>query len=291
MINSVELAASALRPDEVAFYEEHGWVISSQTIPDALIDDTLAGLEEHWSGHRDRVIDGVGRYCADWMPGAGDGTRNNEYISLQNHRISRLAWSPLVGSVAAAAARTPCIRLFDDQTVYKPGGQASAVVGWHVDGDYWQTCSSQNMVTAWIPLHDCPQEMGPLVVLDGSHKWSHRIDRSALSFHSADMGAIARFVEGLGYEFKPVVIDLKRGQFSLHHCRSIHGSHPNRSERPRIALAVHLQDDANRYRPAAHRDGRPVVLFNDRIARRNSAGEPDYQDDQVFPVLWRQEEM
>ena len=75
-----------------------------------------------------------------------------------------------------------------------------------------------------------------LVVLDGSHKWSHKADRSILSFHSPDMEALQRHVEELGFACKPVTMDLKRGQFSLHHCRVIHGSYPNRSDRPRIAL-------------------------------------------------------
>jgi hypothetical protein len=280
------IAPALLSQADVAFYQEHGWVISSAPIEDALIDEAFAGLEQHWSGYRDRTLPGAGKQFGDWMPGDGDGTRNNEYLSLQNRRVSKLAWCPTVGSIAASAAQTSAIRLFDDQIVYKPGGQNGSVVGWHVDGDYWQTCSSQEMLTAWIPLHDCPDEMGPLVVLDGSHLWSHKIERSALSFHSRDMESLKRHVEQLGFEFKPVTIRLKRGQFSLHHCRAIHGSFPNTSDRPRIALAVHLQDDRNRYRSATRPDGRPVQLFNDTICRRTADGDPDYTDASVFPVLW-----
>ena len=275
-----------LSPQEIAFYREHGWLETSSVLDDTLIEEALAGLAQHWSGHRDRTLPGAGKGFVDWMPGDGEGTRNNEYLSLQNRRVSKLAWCPAIGSIAAGAAGASGIRLFDDQIVCKPGGQTEAVVGWHVDGDYWGTCSSQEMLTAWIPLHDCPEEMGPLVVLDGSHKWSHRIERSALSFHSRDMDGLARHVEQLGFEFKPMSVRLKRGQFSLHHCRAIHGSYPNRSDCPRIALAVHLQDSGNRYRPATRPDGRPVQLFNDTICRRNENGDPDYTDDSVFPLLW-----
>ncbi len=276
----------ALSAEDVAFFEEHGWLVTSKVLEPEALDGVLRGLEQHWSGHRDHQLPGAGKYCADWMPGDGEGTRNNEYISLQNDLVSCVAWSPVIGEIAASASRSSVIRLFDDQIVYKPGGQGDAVVGWHVDGDYWGTCSSQKMLTAWIPLHDCPAELGPLVVLDGSHKWSHLLERSALSFHRRDMEGLARVVNELGYEFKPVTIELERGQFSLHHCRAIHGSYPNRSNRPRIALAVHLQDGDNTYRAALRPDGRPVELFNDKICRRNAAGEPDYHDDMVFPRLW-----
>lgn len=145
-----------------------------------------------------------------------------------------------------------------------------AVVGWHVDGDYWGTCSSSDMLTAWIPLHDCPAELGPLC-------WMAAI--SGRTF-----GSVRRY--DLGFEFRPVTIELKKGQFSLHHCRAIHGSYPNRSNRPRIALAVHLQDGSNVYRAAVRPDGRPVELFNDRICGRTASGEPDYHDAAVFPRLW-----
>ncbi len=275
-----------LSAEAVAFYQEHGWLVTSDVLDHETIDFAMRGLEQHWEGHRDHVLPGAGKHCADWMPGDGDGTRNNEYISLQNSLVSRLAWCPAIGEIAACATGSSVVRLFDDQMVYKPGGQMEAVVGWHVDGDYWGTCSSPDMLTAWIPLHDCPAQLGPLVVLDGSHKWSHLLERSALSFHRRDMEGLARVVNDLGFEFKPVTIELKKGQFSLHHCRAIHGSYPNRSNRPRIALAVHLQDGSNRYRAAVHPDGRPVELFNDRICRRTPSGEPDYQDAAVFPRLW-----
>jgi hypothetical protein len=287
MPTSTLQTAAGLSPEDAAFYQEHGWVTTAPVLPHSAIDGVLAGLEQHWSGYRDYPLDGAGKHFADWMPGDGAGTRNNEYLSLQNRRVRELAWYPPIGAIAAAAAGTSEIRLFDDQVVYKPGRQTGAVVGWHVDGDYWATCTSRNMLTAWIPLHDCPEEMGPLVVLDGSHRWSHRIDRSVLSFHSPDMEALKHHVEQMGFAFKPVTISLKRGQFSLHHCRAIHGSYPNRSGSPRIALAVHMQDGANQYQAAAKPGGRPVQLYNDRICRKNAFGVPDYSDEAVFPALWR----
>ena len=272
--------------EDVRFYEEHGWFRTPKVLSDELIDSAVAGLEEHWSGHRDAKLPVQTGY-GDWMPGAGSGTRNNEYLSLQNNRVRRLALSPVIGAIAAKLARTEEIRLFDDQMVYKPAGQGLSAVGWHVDGDYWGTCASQSMLTAWIPLHDCPEELGPCAMLDGSHKWSHLVDREILSFNRQDMEQLQRHVESLGFSFQPVPMSMERGQMSFHHTRTLHGSYPNRGERPRIAYAVHLQDASNRYRSAANPDGSPVRLFNDLICAKDGAGLPDYADDEVFPALWR----
>ena len=61
--------ASALPSDEdVAFYHEHGWFLTEKVLPDDLIEEALAGLEEHWSGHRDENLPVTSGY-SDWMPG------------------------------------------------------------------------------------------------------------------------------------------------------------------------------------------------------------------------------
>lgn len=289
--NSLGAATASYLPsrEDVEFYRQHGWFITPRVLSDELIDEAMAGLEQHWSGHRDSILP-VNQGYVDWKPGDGDGTRNNEYISLQNRRIQKLAWSPLIGQIAAHLAGTDTIRLFDDQVVCKPASRTTSSVGWHVDGDYWGTCSSRDLLTAWIPFHDCPEELGPLAVIDGSHRWSHEIERTRLSFHSQDMNSLARLVEDAGHEFSCKLLAMERGQLSFHHARTIHGSFPNHGSRSRIALALHMQTGTNRYQPCLRPDGRPVRLFNDTICRQDAQGQPDYADDAVFPVLWRNPE-
>ena len=284
---TIDHAISPLTAQDIAFYREHGWIITPRVLDDRLIQEALQGLEEHWAGHRDRVLPGAGQHFVDWMPGDSEGVRNNEFLSLQNDRVRRFVASPVIAAMAGSLTGSAEVRLFDDQIFVKPAGGTNAVIGWHVDQDYWGTCSSNELLTAWIPLHDCPEELGPLVVLDGSHKWSHKLDRTALSVHRLDTGALEGQVNQLGYEYKPVTMTLKRGQFSFHNCRTIHGGYPNRGTRPRIAVALHLQDKDNSYRPAFRPDGRRVQSFHDMICRKTPAGVPDYTDEAVFPALWR----
>ena len=111
------------------------------------------------------------------------------------------------------------------------------------------------------------------------------MDRSVYAFHREN-NSLAQAVEALGYEFKPLTMSLQRGQFSFHNCRTIHGSQPNRGSSPRIAAAVHLQDEANSYRASVAPNGR-TQQFNDMICRSTASGHPDYTDESVFPVLWR----
>jgi hypothetical protein len=36
---------------------------------------------------------------------------------------------------------------------------------------YWQTCTSERMLTAFIPFHDCGAEMGTITMIGGSNHW------------------------------------------------------------------------------------------------------------------------
>jgi hypothetical protein len=270
---------------DVAFYREHGWYVTKKILPPELMDEAWAGVERHFKGERDAPLPVSSGY-SDWKPGDGDGIRNCEYVTLQNRQIRRLTAYPLLGAIAARLAGTPAVRLFDDQLIYKPpqAGGTRAVVGWHSDRAYWMTCSSENMLTAWIPFHDCPLEMGPLMVIDGSHRWPNAA--SIRKFNEQDLSAVERQVGAGPLPFKKVPILLERGQVSFHHCLAVHGSDENATTRPRVSLAVHLQDDENRYREYRNEQGVPWRLVNDRLCRRTIEGTPDYTDPSAFPEIW-----
>ena len=158
--------------EDVAFYREHGWYISEQILPEELVEQAIQGSERHFAGERDfplRISTGY----SDWKPGSGNGVRNCEYVALQNRQIRHVVEHPLIGAIASRLSGSRTIRLFYDQLIYKPPdpSDATSVVGWHTDRAYWMTCTSDSMLTAWIPFHDCPEDMAPLVVVDGSHRW------------------------------------------------------------------------------------------------------------------------
>lgn len=279
-------AESALLPteDDVRFYEQHGWWISPRIVPDELIDDARFGVERYYEGERDEVL--LFEAGTDWNPSRGNVLRQNDYVSLQIEQLRRLVHHELIARTAAVLARTEQIRLFHDQLIYKPAQvePAAATVGWHTDIAYWKTCSSRDMITAWIPFQPVTMDMGPMTVLDRSHRWSG--NDYLEFFHDPDLGGIERRIDSNSDQMEEVPLLLGLGQVSFHHCRTIHGSKPNLSDRPRLALAVHMQDKDNRYIAAADAHGKPVTHLNDFLCRRDAAGNPDYADSAVCPVLW-----
>ena len=279
----------ALLPTEedVCFYEEHGWYISPPVIPEAVIDNAIAGSQAFYRGERDATIPFDTGY-SNWKPEDGDIVRNNEFVSLQKKELRELALQPVIGAIAARLARTEEIRVLDDQLVYKPAAttnqKVKTAVGWHSDRAYWGTCSSDNLLTAWIPFHDCDQARGPLVVLDKSHRWSGL--QNMRYFNDANLSNLTGKLQAEGKKVVKVPMTLKKGQVSFHHCWTIHGSYPNRSQHHRQALAVHLQDQDNCYRPYVNSQGKEIHIFDEQLCRRLPNGNPDFRDPDVFPVVW-----
>lgn len=288
-MNDTITSAAPVTDADVAFYEEHGWHIADDVFTDAEIDALMDAAERYWAGERDTELDlsHLGAHL-DWKPGDDDKLRLNDFAAQQLSALGDTVLKPRLGQIAAGLARTSEVRLFNSSLIYKPPGPA--VVGWHNDKAYWPTCSSTNMLTAWIPLHDCPEEMGPLTMLDGSHRWPtdgalERL-RKGKTFLSPDPEQVAADLRSVGLGFDERRMALRRGQVSFHHCLTFHGSAPNVSDRPRIVLVLHLQDADNAYVPAVAEDGEPLVYKHDPIARRDAEGRPDYTDPVLCPRLW-----
>jgi len=273
--------------EDVRFYEEHGWWISPPILSAEDIEDAWFGLQRYYAGERDASL--LMETGTDWTEDRGNVLRQNDYVSLQITNLRKLAHNPLIAASAAKLARTSEIRLFHDQLIYKPQqiSASDATVGWHTDIAYWETCSSRDLLTAWIPFQDCTEQMGPMLVIDGSHKWEGN-DRLKF-FHESDLKTIASRIKQGGSKMEIIPMTLKCGQVSFHHCRTIHGSYPNQSDRPRVALAVHMQDFSNRFVRSYREDGKQASHINDFLCRKNADGDPDYSDPEVFPVLWPSE--
>jgi len=77
--------------------------------------------------------------------------------------------------------------------------------------------------------------------------------------------------------FKPVAIELRKGEASFHHPLMIHGSFGNKSERPRRATVINvIRDGVKSASDASLLEGVPAI----------PTGQP--LDGQFFPLLFDQ---
>ncbi len=284
--------------DDVAFYAEHGWYLSKKLLTDDEVDALVAASERYYAGERDRTLRAHPASLAYWERSHGNVQRHNDYVHYEHDGLARLLCKPLIGAVAARLAQADEIRVFQSTLIYKPptATEPSNIVPWHFDKHYWSSSTSESMLTAFIPFHDCGEEMGTITMIDGSHRWREIGRNDSVTRHFAQRAAadLERLLEeNARYNHARVVkvpMVIPKGHMSFHHCRIYHGSGPNRSERPRRAVSLHLQDGGNAYRRFMLSTGEVLAYNHDALVRQLPDGRPDYADPEFFPVLWRNHE-
>lgn len=281
--------------DDVRSYAEHGWYLSKKLFSDSEIDALVAASDDYYDGYRDRELPVRPAKLASWRPADGPVQRHNDYVHVESDQIAKILRKPLLGAVAARLAGVSEIRIFQSTMIYKPPvpGEPTNVVPWHFDKHYWATSSSEQMLTAFIPFHDCTIEMGTITMVDGSHRWQEIGNNDSTVRHFADRDRNqldAMLAANAAYnqvEVRTVPMEIAKGHMSFHHCRTYHGSPANLSGKPRRAISLHLQDGANSFREFRLSDGQLAGYNHDVLVRRTADGRPDYADPEYCPTLWR----
>jgi hypothetical protein len=290
-----EMDASLLpSDDDVRAYAEHGWYLTKKLFTDDEVDALVAASEEFYAGHRDRTLPLRPPHLAYWEPSQGTVQRHNDYIHYESKAIWDILSKPVIGAVAARLAQADEIRVFQSTLIYKPpvDEEVSNLVPWHADRHYWSTCTSEKMLTAFIPFHDCGTEMGTITMIDGSSTWAE-IDSDDFTRHFSQRDRseleeiLAATAAHNGTTVNPVPMIIPKGHMSFHHCRTFHGSGHNRSSMPRRAISFHLQNGENQWRPYHRPDGSLLAYNHDSLVRQTPEGTPDYADPEFCPVLWR----
>jgi ectoine hydroxylase-related dioxygenase (phytanoyl-CoA dioxygenase family) len=217
-------------------YREHGWYMSEKLLTDDEADALAEASERYYAGHRDRRLPARPPRIAYWEPFHGYVHRHNDYIFYEGDAIRQIRSKLLIAAVAARLAKTDQIRLWNSTLIYKPRlDDHHDIVPWHFDKHYWQTCSSDEMLTAYIPFRDCGEEMGTITMVDGSHTWKRLGADDATTLHFAQPyrheleKMLADNAVYNNTEIHKVKMVIPKGHMSFHHCRTYHGSGHNRS--------------------------------------------------------------
>ena len=279
---------------EVDEYGQRGWYLTRKLFSDDEVDALVAATDAFYAGHKDRSLPLRPSNLAYWEPSHGQVQRHNDYIHYESDAVGAILRKPLIGATAARLAGAGQVRVFQSTLIYKPPnpGEVTNLVPWHADRHYWQTCTSDRMLTAFIPFHDCTIEMGTITMIDGSHRWKEIPgDDSTRHFAQRDRSELEELLQKTAEfnncEVNAIPMVIPKGHMSFHPCKIYHGSGHNRGTMPRRAISFHLQDGENQWRSYDKADGSRVVYNNDVLVRRTPEGNPDYADPDFCPVLWQ----
>src|SRR5438270_2292072 len=147
-------------------------------------------------------------------------------------------WNPAF-TVPASQLLGGAVRFWHDQLFCKPAHHGG-VVAWHQDYSYWTRTRPMAHLSCWIGLDDATRDNGCVHYVPGSHRW-HLLPVTGLA---DDMEAIQTVLTAeQRREFKPVAIELKKGEASFHHPLMVHGSFENRNKHERRAIVINVLRD------------------------------------------------
>src|SRR5262245_45397623 len=107
-------------------------------------------------------------------------------------------------------------------------------VPWHQDASYWPLTPSKT-ATVWLAIDDADRANGGMRVIPGSHHFGHLTYRMT---ETVDQAVLNQEVENADRYGKPVDIELKAGEISVHSDLLLHGSDANESDRRRCGLTL-----------------------------------------------------
>jgi ectoine hydroxylase-related dioxygenase (phytanoyl-CoA dioxygenase family) len=107
-------------------------------------------------------------------------------------------------------------------------------VPWHQDASYWPLTPSK-AVTVWLAIDDADRENACMRFIPGTHRVGHLTYRMT---EDADQTVLNQQVENVERYGRPVDVELKAGEISIHCDLLLHGSEGNRSDRRRCGLTL-----------------------------------------------------
>jgi len=106
--------------------------------------------------------------------------------------------------------------------------------------DHQSMAGDPESFTMWFPLHDCPQELGPLQILEGSHRFGLQKSDPRTGYVVRETALGGDWVGGA----------IHAGDVLIFHSLTVHASSPNVSNQMRVSMDFRFQDYGRVLNPA-----------------------------------------
>jgi ectoine hydroxylase-related dioxygenase (phytanoyl-CoA dioxygenase family) len=222
---------------QIDFYNEHGYVAGIRMLNHDQVELLRAELAELVNpDHPARHL------FYEYNSNESTDTSRILFHALGAWRITPgfhdLLWNPAF-LMPASQLLGGAVRFWHDQIFYKPAHHGG-VVAWHQDYSYWTRTQPIAHLSCWIGLDDSTRANGCVHYVPGSHRWN----LLPITGLANNMHAIQSVLsDEQKAQFKPVAIELKKGEASFHHPLMVHGSYQNSTDSPRRAAVINVFRD------------------------------------------------
>lgn len=261
VLSSAVPAAPCFSPDEVAAFQEQGYLIVRQMAPAALVrrmhEVTLEGLE--------RAIAPV-EYEADLRyPGAPEShdVRGGRTIRRLKQALSRdyafIEWVQhpnVVNRLRQVLGPTVFCPLAHHNCIMTKAPEFSSVTGWHQDLRYW-SFQKPDLVNVWLALGPERPENGCLQVIPGTHRMSFRPER-----FDKDLFLRDDLPENQELIAQAIHADLEPGDVLFFHCRTFHAAGRNLTGDTKYSVVMTFRGTDNAPIPGSRSASLPELLLH-----------------------------
>jgi ectoine hydroxylase-related dioxygenase (phytanoyl-CoA dioxygenase family) len=235
--NPVQWDQYRLTDQQIDFYEQNGFLAGIRMLSDEQVEilrDELNVLTD--PSHSGREL------FYEYNSNESTDPTTTLFHALGAWRVGPafhdLLWNPAFLIPAAQLLGAP-VRFWHDQIFYKPAHHGG-IVAWHQDYSYWTRTQPMAHLSCWIGLDESKIDNGCLHYVPRSHCW----DLLPVTGLADDMNAIQGLLnEEQNKDFKPLPIELRKGEASFHHPLMVHGSFGNKTDRPRRAVVINVFAD------------------------------------------------
>jgi ectoine hydroxylase-related dioxygenase (phytanoyl-CoA dioxygenase family) len=249
-----------LSDDQASFFRENGYLAGLRILHDAEIDVLREELQ-------DLINPGYPGNCLFYEFHSNESADPAKVVfhALGAWRIKPgfhdLLWHPAY-LIPASQLLGGAVRFWHDQLFCKPAHHGG-VVAWHQDYSYWTRTTPLAHLTCWIGLDDTTHDNGCVRYVPGSHLWPDL----PITGLTGDMDAVQSVLtDEQKARFKPVAIELKKGECTFHHPRMIHGSYGNTTGSQRRATVINVfRDGVRSNSDAPLLEGVPVIPKGEKM--------------------------
>lgn len=212
--------------EDIAKFEGDGYV----HLKGVLSELEMQELEDEYMRFIRREIPVEGR---DFCDMSGDYSKPLADFSIINIMLPSKYNAALWGNIYERRAKSiaeqlcgPGMSMDYDQLLAKPPNRPDGVFMWHQDLAYWPVTADTRTASFWLAIDDSREQNGCLQFVPGTHK------ESTLRHHGplhGDRDKSHTLAATLAPTDTPKLMEIDRGDVTVHHERLLHGSGGNKS--------------------------------------------------------------
>ncbi len=214
---------------QIEFYHQNGYLPGPRVLDDSLLDRLQRRFDDIMAGHTD-----FPSALRSAPPSDQKGAlRAVKAVNVFRHDsvFAEVLRLPAIGELAHDLLMGP-VRVWQDQAITKVPHDLTTGLAWHQDFVYNDQIGPPEWCTCWIALDDAIIDNGCMYVIPGSHRWPIAYSREEVD--GDDMDWLLRHPQiPLEADRTPVACEVKAGYCHFHHCKTVHGSYGNRTNKPR----------------------------------------------------------